>query len=146
MYHAHGHSGYRKDVCHVQNGFPLPNLDKLLKSYLKHCPYCRVYETKRHTPYSSLQRILSCSCPYHTVTIGFIMALPTTSNGWGQFLPMTCKLSKNVGIRQRRVNLEGSSVGQRNHIALARLRLGGSQGVHIGQRSQVYVRDMACYF
>jgi len=65
------------------------------RRYLQSCPDCAVFRRKTHKPYGNLQPIYSPPCPYHTVTIDFIVGLPA-DEGLGAPLTVTCKFSKQI--------------------------------------------------
>ena len=78
MSHNKSHQGFDKTYERVSCSYFIRSLTRKLKRYLKHCPQCRVYQTRRHAPYESLQSILSPPIPFHTITIDFILALPAS--------------------------------------------------------------------
>ncbi|KAJ5986471.1 hypothetical protein N7451_010836 [Penicillium sp. IBT 35674x] len=75
------HQGF--DACWQKlNGITFYKGAKLLKQYITHCPVCIENKTRRHKPYGSLQPILSPPIPIHTLTMDWVVGLPTTAEGY----------------------------------------------------------------
>jgi Integrase zinc binding domain/Chromo (CHRromatin Organisation MOdifier) domain len=70
------HYGIEKTYARLVAGYFLPQLLKLLKSYIAHCPKCAINRTLRHRPYGDAQPIESPSTPFHCITMDFIVGLP----------------------------------------------------------------------
>jgi RNase H-like domain found in reverse transcriptase/Reverse transcriptase (RNA-dependent DNA polymerase)/Integrase zinc binding domain len=68
-----GHQGFARSYERLQ-GLAICKGSKLLRQYIKACPQCEQYSTKRHKPYGSLQPILPPPIPFHTLTIDIIMS------------------------------------------------------------------------
>ena len=93
---AEGHLGFARCYERVAHSWCIKGLSRYLRDYLKHCPECLVYQTRRHAPYGSMQPIYSPPIPFHTLTIDFILALPLTKEGFDSAMSVTCKFSKRV--------------------------------------------------
>ena len=94
--HLPQHQGFATIYKKIANGWYIRNLSGLLREYLKHCPECSLLQTHRHAPYGTLQPIQSPDTPFHTITIDFILALPTSRNGEDTIMSVTDKFSKRV--------------------------------------------------
>ncbi|KAI6250652.1 hypothetical protein HI914_00196 [Erysiphe necator] len=73
-----GHIGFDRIHEQIANNFYLFNLSKRLRTYLWHCPECKLYYTPRHQSFGSLQPIFTPPVLFHTISIDFILALPKT--------------------------------------------------------------------
>ncbi|TAQ83100.1 hypothetical protein B7494_g8576 [Chlorociboria aeruginascens] len=96
-----GHPGFAKLHDIIHRSFFIRGIARHLKDFLKYCPQCEVYQTKRHAPFGSLQPIISPPVPFHTITIDFILALPLSSHHGDKYnavLSVTCKFSKRVAL------------------------------------------------
>ena len=91
-----GHLGYDKCLDMVTRTWFVRHLGRHLRIFLKYCPECLVYQTRRHRPYGVLEPIQSPSVPFHTLTFDFILALPVTDDGMDCILSITDKFSKRV--------------------------------------------------
>ena len=91
---ASGHLGFARCYERVSSSWYIRGLTRCLRDYLKHCPECLVYQTRRHAPYGSMQPIYSPPIPFHTLTIDFILALPLTPEGLDSAMSVTSKFSK----------------------------------------------------
>ena len=100
--HIHGpsHLGYNKLRDELAK-FVVKKGAQKLRGYLRQCPNCQVFRTRTHRPYGNLQPIFSPPCPYHTISIDFVMSLPqTTVDGIEKEICMcvVCKFSKQTGL------------------------------------------------
>ena len=96
MAHSEGHPGFERCYEIVSKSWYIHGLTRLLRQYIRHCPQCLVFQTRRHRPYGSLQPIQSPSIPFHTLTLDFILALPTTTEGFDCTLTVTDKFTKRI--------------------------------------------------
>ena len=96
MTHGQGHPGYGKLYEMINAAYMIKGLSKKLRQFLRHCPECQLYQTRRHRPYGSLQPIESPPIPFHTVTLDFILALPNSNEDFDTILTITDKFSKRV--------------------------------------------------
>ena len=96
MAHSEGHPGFDRCYEIVSKSWYIHGLTRLLRSYIRHCPQCLVFQTRRHRPYGSLQPIQSPAVPFHTLTLDFILALPATAEGFDNALTVTDKFTKRI--------------------------------------------------
>ncbi len=93
--HGDGHPGFQR--CHeiVTKSWYIHGLTKALRDYIAHCPECLILQTRRHKPYGALQPISSPPVPFHTITLDFVLALPTSEkpSQYDTILSVTCKFS-----------------------------------------------------
>lgn len=105
----HGHPGFARTHERVTQGFYLFNLAKKLKEYVAHCPDCQARRTPRHRPFGSLQPIISPSQPFNTISLDFILALPTSvPDRFDCALTVTDKFSKGITIVPGMTNWTGA--------------------------------------
>ena len=95
--HGDGHPGYAR-LMQKASAWYIRHLAKHVREYIRHCPSCQIYQTKRHAPYGAMQPIESPPVPFHTITIDFILSLPTSEEGFDMAMPVTCKFTKRVTI------------------------------------------------
>ena len=95
---AEGHMGFARCYERVAGSWYIRGLTRYLRDYLKHCPECLVYQTRRHAPYGSMQPIYSPPVPFHTITIDFVLALPLSVEGYDSAMSVTCKFSKRITL------------------------------------------------
>lgn len=96
--HGDGHPGFNKCYKTIVKLWYVRRLVKQLQSYIKHCPQCLVLQTSRHQPYGLLQPIYSPAVPYHTITLDFILVLPTSDKGYNTILLLIDKYTKKVSL------------------------------------------------
>ena len=108
---AHGamHPGYQRCFEIISMSWYIHRLSHYLKSYIRHCPTCLTYQTRRHKPYGSLQPIYAVPHPFHTLTIDFVMALPTSVEGFDIALSVTDKFTKRVTVIAGRSTFQASN-------------------------------------
>lgn len=103
----HSHSGFHRTYERITQSLYLWRCAHFLRQYIKHCPDCQKNQTTRHKPYGSLKPITSPSHPFHTVTLDFIVELPPTAVGNGEFdacATLTCKFSKRILVEPGKTN------------------------------------------
>ena len=93
-----GHQGFDRVFKSVSNCCYIRGLFKVLREYLHHCPQYQVYQTKRYMGYSSLQPIATVPQPFHTLSLDFILGLPTTNQGLDAILSITDKFTKRISL------------------------------------------------
>ena len=81
-----------------QDQFWVHTMQKQLRVYIDHCAKCREMKTTRHAQYGSLQPILTPLYPGHTITIDFVLALPTSTEGFDTILTVTDKFYKRLAL------------------------------------------------
>ena len=109
---AQGHPGYARLTQSISENFYVFDISKVIRTYLWHCRLCQVMQTPRHKPYGSLQPILTPPYLFHTITIDFILALPTTPEGYNCTLTVVEKLSKAVTLIPGKKDWDGAKWGQ----------------------------------
>lgn len=140
--HNEGHHGFAKCYDFISASWYIRGLSRHLRAYLKHCPQCQVYQTRRHAPYGSMQPILTPPVPFHTITIDFILALPTsTTEGFDTAMSVTCKFTKRVTIIAGKATYTASQWGI---VLLERLDVGdwGLPKAIISDRDKKFLSDM----
>ena len=93
-----GHPGIARTYERAASSWYVRKLRHHVQEFVRHCPECLIHQTRRHSPYRSLQPIQSPSVPFHTITIDFILALPKTKDGYDCVMSVTCKFSKRVTL------------------------------------------------
>ncbi|KAI1000757.1 hypothetical protein K3495_g7440 [Podosphaera aphanis] len=94
-----GHVGYTRVHQRVSQNFFVFNLSKELHMFIDHCHECAINATPFHSPYGSLQPILSPPKFFHTLTIDFILALPrSVPDKFDCAMSVTNKFSKAITI------------------------------------------------
>lgn len=96
--HSSSHLGFHRSYEILSSVYYIRGLTSNLKAFIKHCPECQVNQTRRHKPHGSLQPIESPPVPFHTVAMDFILALPTTKEGFDCAMSVTCKFSKRMTL------------------------------------------------
>lgn len=95
--HGNGHPGFQRCYEIVSASWYIRGLSNLLREFIRHCPECQVLQTRRHQPYGSLSPIESPPVPFHTLTLDFILALPTSGgDGYDAILSVTDKFTKRT--------------------------------------------------
>ena len=79
---------------------------KLLRKYLHHCPKCQLRMTPCHLSYGLVQPIILLPRPFYTITINFILALPTSSKGFDSVMLFIDKYNKQVTFIARKIAWE----------------------------------------
>ena len=98
MTHDNEHLKFDRTYEKLISVWYIRNFAKHLKSYLKHCLFCKINRTKKHKLYESLQSILSSSIPFHTITINFVFVLSVIFTDMNNIMSVTCKFSKKITI------------------------------------------------
>src|SRR5438045_589338 len=98
-----GHPGAARTFECAASSWYIRRLSRQIHKYLHHCPQCRVYQTRCHAPYGSLQPIQSPPVPFHTITIDYILALPD-SGEFNAIMSVTDKFSKCITLVPGRDN------------------------------------------
>ena len=97
--HTHqSHHGTERTFHRANSTWYIKRLSKHVESFIKHCPECIKFNTKRHKPYGNLQPIDSPAVPFHTISIDFILALPVSREGFDAVLTVTEKFSKRITL------------------------------------------------
>ena len=86
------------DKClNALDGIAIHQGRRLLREYIARCPFCLLNKPRRHLPYGQLQPIVVPPEPFHTITLDFIVALPTEQD-FDQVLVIVDKFTKRVGL------------------------------------------------
>lgn len=86
------------DKClNALDGIAIHQGRRLLRDYIARCPTCLLNKPRRHLPYGQLQPIVVPPEPFHTITLDFIVALPTEQD-FDQILVFVDKFTKRVGL------------------------------------------------
>ena len=96
--HSTDHIGFAKMFEVLSQHWYIHGLARKLRDFLRHCPACQLYQTRRHLPHGSLQPILSPLMPFHTLTIDFVLVLPTSRKGYDCLLSVTNKYSRRITL------------------------------------------------
>ena len=96
--HGDGYPGYERCFQIIARSWYVRRLGRHLREYLRHCPECLVYQTRRHQPYGSLQPILTPSVPFHTITPDFIVSLSESYEGLDTILSCTDKFTRRITL------------------------------------------------
>jgi hypothetical protein len=97
--HTHqSHHGFERTFHRAALTWYIRKLGRQVRDFIKECPECKIFQTRRHAPYGSLQPIDAPPTPFHTISIDFILALPLTADGLDCVLSVTCKLSKRITL------------------------------------------------
>jgi hypothetical protein len=97
--HTHqSHHGFERTFHRAASTWYIRKLGRQVRDFIKECPECKIFQTRRHAPYGSLQPIDAPPTPFHTISIDFILALPLTADGLDCVLSVTCKLSKRITL------------------------------------------------
>ena len=118
--HEEAHPGFSRCYEIISRSWYVRGLTKLLRAFIRHCPQCLALQTRRHTPYGSLQPIESPPVPFFTLTLDFVLALPLSKDKYNAIMSVTCQFSKSVTL------IEGAdmwSAEQWAHAFLNRLDL-----------------------
>ena len=96
--HSSDHIGFAKMFEVLSGQWYIHGLARQLRNYLRHCPQCQLYQTRRHLPHGSLQPIITPPMPFHTLTIDFILALPKSKKGYDCILSVTDKYPRRITL------------------------------------------------
>lgn len=94
--HNEGHLGFERCYEVIVRSWYIYGLTRRLRDYIRYCPQCLVFQTRRYRPYGSLQPIESPSIPFYTLTLDFILALPASAEGFDTILTVTDKFTKRI--------------------------------------------------
>lgn len=92
------HHGFERTFQRAYASWYIHHLRRHVKTFIEECPDCKIMSTRRHKPYGNLQPILTPPCPFHTITIDFILALPKTKDGYDAVMSVTDKFTKRITL------------------------------------------------
>ena len=95
-YNRQYYYGFYRSYNRIIRSIYLRYLTKYLRSYIEYYSKYELNQTKRHRLYSALNPINTPSIPFYTITIDFIVTLPTTIEGYDSLLIITDKALKRV--------------------------------------------------
>ena len=95
---AHGEGYLRFSCCYkiIIDLWCISGLIKLLCAFIRYCCQCLALQTRWHASYDLLQTIESYFVPFFTLTIDFVLALPSSKEKYNALMSMTCKFSKQA--------------------------------------------------
>ena len=70
-------------------------LSRKVKEYIAYCHYCQLNQTQRYRLYRSLNPI-PLKAPFYTITMDFVLVLPTANSDKDCMLTITYKYTKRV--------------------------------------------------
>ena len=94
--HNDTHPEYARCYKTVSSNYYIRDLTKYVKNYLKHCPKCQVFQTRKHKSYDFLQSILIPSISFHIIIIDFVLTLLLTVEKWNCLMTIICKFIKRI--------------------------------------------------
>lgn len=100
-YHATpsaGHLGVNKTRNRIQHLYYWKDLRQTVEDYVSSCRTCQHTKSRNHKPFGFLQPIEPTITKWQTITMDFIVPLPTTKSGNGGFLNLVDKLSKMIRL------------------------------------------------
>ncbi len=93
------HSGYAWIHKRLINLLYFYDLSKNLHEYIQHCSQCQLSQMLHHKPYDVLQSIITSPCPFHTLTINFILTLSLSKpDKYNIIMSVTDKFSKVITL------------------------------------------------
>ena len=142
--HGDGHPGFARCYERIPSSWYIQSLSKMLREYLRHCPSCQVFQTRRHLPYGSMEIINSPPVPFHTLAMDFILGLPLTRDNEDCIMSVTCKFSKMVTLITGKTTFRAKDWA---HLLLARLLLinWGMPKAIISDRDKKFLSDFWRY-
>lgn len=81
MRHDHlvaGHPGRARTIALVQRDYSWPSMSAYIRKYVSSCETCARIKTPRHKPYGLLQPLEIPSRPWSSISMDFIVKLPTS--------------------------------------------------------------------
>ena len=91
------HGDFHRTYDRLSNSVYVRQMVKRLRLYIAHCPDCQVFKTVRHSPYGSLNPVVTLSIPFHTIAMDFVVDLPIV-DGSNVLLTMMCKFTRKVAL------------------------------------------------
>lgn len=91
---AAGHRGIAKTLRTVARFFVWPGLARDVADYVRSCPVCQATKADQQRPIGLLQPLPVPQHPWESISLDFIMGLPTTRKGHNAVLVVVDRLSK----------------------------------------------------
>ena len=92
----HHHIGFHRCYQRIAETIYMHRLSRRLRLCIASCHACQQNQTKRHRPYGQLVPIAPPTIPFHTIAMDFVLALPTSIDGFDTLLTVTDKFTKRV--------------------------------------------------
>lgn len=99
--HKNGHPSFSYCYEIITCFWFMQGLTKLLRAFIYHYSQCLTLQTRRHTPYNSLQPIKSRPIPFFILIHDFVFAFPVSTNKFNMLIFVTCKFSKRITLIER---------------------------------------------
>ena len=93
-YHCRFHWIYKS----IASTLYMYKLSRWLKHYINHCCLCQLNQIKCHITYDSMIPLISSLILMHTISINFVLALPSTEQEYNIILSVMNKFSKWVTL------------------------------------------------
>ncbi|SLM41090.1 probable transposable element [Lasallia pustulata] len=93
-----GHPGFHRTYERITESLYIQRLYTTLREFIRHCPNCQAMASPQHSPYGSLQPIVTPASLHHTITIDFVLGLPESPSPeeFDSVMSITDKFSKRV--------------------------------------------------
>ena len=88
------HFGIRKTIATVQQHFYWPGLTTTIREYVNSCGKCSTNKPTTQRPQGLLQTLPIPTTPWEVISMDFMVALPTTSEGWDAMFVVVDTLTK----------------------------------------------------
>ena len=75
------HFGIRKTIATVQQHFYWPGMTTIIREYVNSCGKCSTNKPTTQRPQGLLQTLPIPTTPWEVISMDFIVALPTTTEG-----------------------------------------------------------------
>ena len=89
-----GHPGIRKTYAHLQKKNYWPGMHKNVDEYVMHCQKCQVNKTEHLNPGGLLHSLEIPNGKWESISMDFIVGLPTTSHGHDSIWVVVDQLTK----------------------------------------------------
>ena len=117
--HDDSHLEFARCYEKIFSSYYIRGLSRYCRDFLKHYSKCQAYQTRRHKSYDSLQSILTSSISFHTITIDFVLTLPSSVlKRLDCLMSISCKYSKRIVLVFDKITF---SAVQWRHALLNRL-------------------------
>ena len=93
-----GHMGITKTLALVRSRFWWPTWRIDVTQYIKECPSCQVHKPLTGKPHSPLLPLEIPKEPWESVSIDFVVELPTTASGYDTLMVFVDQLTKMVHL------------------------------------------------
>lgn len=97
------HCEFHRAYVRIFDSLYIKHLAKRLHRYIKYCKKCQKGQIVRHASYEELNSIRTLALSFHTVTLDFIISLPTTSDDLNAVLITTDKFSKRINLLPNKI-------------------------------------------